>query len=67
VMFQSICSRPAAVAMLLSRANASGGGDGSGKDEATCTQFDCLALLAHLLNEQVVVRMQTAAKAGTVG
>ena len=49
------------MALLLSRATASG--DGSGEDEATCTQFNCLALLAHLLNEQVVARMQSAAKA----
>jgi hypothetical protein len=51
------------VALLLSRASASGGG-GGGEVDATCTQFNSLALLAHLLNEQVVARMQSAAKAG---
>jgi len=53
------------VALLLSRASASG--DGSSEDDATCTHFNCLALLAHLLNEQVVARMQSAARAGTDG
>jgi hypothetical protein len=37
------------------------------EDDATCTQYICLALLAHLLNERVVARMQSAAKAGTDG
>ena len=54
------------MAVLLSRATASG--HGSGEDDATCTQsFYCLALLAHLLYEQVVARMQSAAKAGADG
>jgi hypothetical protein len=37
------------------------------EDDATCTQYSCIALLAHLLNERVVARMQSAAKAGTGG
>jgi hypothetical protein len=52
---------PAAVALLLSRQSASG--DGSAEDDAACTQYSCLALLAHLLNERVVAQMQTAARA----
>jgi len=42
-------------------------GDYSVVDDAACTQFSCLALLAHLLNERVVARMQSAAKAGSHG
>ena len=50
------------MALLLSRA--SGSADVSVEADATCTQFNCLSLLAHLLNEQVVARMQSAAKVG---
>jgi len=35
-------------------------------DDVGCTQFSCLALLAHLLNERVVAHMQSAAKAGAL-
>jgi len=53
------------VALLLSR---TASGDGSGEEgDTACTQFSCLALLAHLLNERVVAHMQSAAKAGTGG
>jgi hypothetical protein len=55
---------PSTVALLLSQ---TASGDGSGEDDAACTQFSCLALLAHLLNEQVVAQMQSAAKVGIGG
>ena len=56
---------PAAVAVLLSRdSSGSGYADSSVEESVTCTHFNCVALLAHLLNEKVVARMQSAAKAG---
>ena len=52
---------PCDVASIILYALASG--DDNTADDGECTQFSCLALLAHLLNERVVARMQSAAKA----
>ena len=55
------------MALLLATASRSGNGKRYLAHEATCTQLSCLALLAHFLNEQVVARLQSAARAGHHG